>query len=188
MRLFVAVPIPAAQRMALSDAAAALRDGSPRARWERAEKLHLTLAFLGEVAGEQLGGLVDALRDAAGQEAALDLRLGAPGAFPSAARARVLWVGVEDGERLTGLQRRVAGACAPYAESRETKPFHAHLTLARCDPPWPAPQVERFAAHLRGVASGPFPAREVVLVESELGRGGSRYRDVERLELTGAGG
>lgn len=185
MRLFVAVPIPAAHRLALTDAAAALRAGSPRARWEPAEKLHLTLAFLGEVAGERVAGLLDALREAAGQQVALDLRLGAPGAFPTAARARVLWVGVEDGERLTGLQRRVAEACAPYAESRETKPFHAHLTLARCDPPWPAPQVERFTARLRDVASGSFSAGEIVLVESELGRGGSRYREVDRLELTG---
>ena len=63
------------------------------------------------------------------------LSLGGAGAFPTAARARVLWTGVQgDRDGLGMLAMRVAAAARrarapPAQESREYEP---HLTLARC--------------------------------------------------------
>ena len=185
MRLFVAVQIPEAHRVALAAASATLRDMSPRARWERPEKLHLTLSFLGEVGADRIEALASALHGAVSSASPFTLRLGAAGAFPNPSRARVLWIGVEGDGALTALQERVAAAVAPFAERRDGKPFHAHLTLARCDPPWSASGVARFAERLSGVAPEPFRVEAVALVESELGRGGSRYREVARVDLAG---
>ena len=188
MRLFVAAAIPEAHRRRLASRLAALAGAAPRARWERPEKLHLTLRFLGEVAPERVEALGAALAAAAAAAAPLTARLTAAGAFPAAGRARVLWLGIEPEAPLARLQAAVEEAVAPFAERAEGRPFHPHLTLARCDPPWDARDVERFASALGMPAPEPFRIAAIALVESRLGPGGSRYRGVAALPLGGGAG
>ena len=66
MRLFVALNFPDPIRQALWQATARLRDLGLPVKWVRPEGIHLTLKFLGEVAGDQ----EDALRAALGRAAA----------------------------------------------------------------------------------------------------------------------
>lgn len=186
MRLFVALPLPEPLRHGLLAAVEPLRGRRPAARWERAEKLHLTLLFLGEVASDRLDGLVAELGRAVGPVARFEARLGGGGSFPAPARARVLWMGVDGGEAFDELRRRVAQSGGPFVERPDPKPFHPHLTLARCDPPWEAESVRRFVDILEPLRGERVPVDHLALVESELGRGGSRYRDVARFALAGA--
>ena len=69
-----------------------------------------------------------------------DVRLGGGGAFPSERRARVLWLGVDEGaELLAQLAGAVGALLAPLGYEPEDRPFHAHLTLARLGRPSDAP-------------------------------------------------
>jgi len=52
VRLFVALEIPAAVRENLAALIRELRPLAPQAKWVRAEKLHVTLKFIGEVPEE----------------------------------------------------------------------------------------------------------------------------------------
>ena len=63
-RLFVALTAPEPVRGEVEKAQAELRRCVPRARvtWTRREQFHLTLKFLGNVAGERVGQLVEAAR------------------------------------------------------------------------------------------------------------------------------
>ncbi|HNZ97239.1 MAG: RNA 2',3'-cyclic phosphodiesterase [Acidobacteria bacterium] len=187
MRLFVAVAIPEAHRQRLGERLRALGPASPRARWERAEKLHLTLRFLGEVAPQRLPELEAALAGATASASPLTVRLTAGGAFPPAGRARVLWVGAEPEAGLVTLQQAVATAVAPFAEREEGRPFRPHLTLARCDPPWEAREVARFVSELGTPAPEPFPVTACQLVESRLGPGGARHTGIASFPLGGEG-
>lgn len=187
MRLFVAIAIPEGHRRALAARLAGAAARGPRARWERPEKLHLTLRFLGEVDAGRVEALAAALRAAVAPLAPFAARLASAGAFPSVRRARVLWLGVEAGHPLARLWAAVDEACRPFAERPEERAFHPHLTLARCDPPWDERAVERFAAALGAPAPAPFAVAAVSLVESRLGPGGSRYREVAPLPLGGDG-
>ena len=107
-------------------------------RWTGRDAWHLTLAFLGEVTEPVCARLVPRLERAAARRPRLSLSLGGAGAFPGAARARVLWTGVQGepralaalaGSVATGARR--AGAPPP----EEGRRFRAHLTLARCREP-----------------------------------------------------
>ena len=57
IRLFVALDLPEAIR----DALLAVQGGVPGARWSRAEQMHLTLRFIGEVAENVARDIDDAL-------------------------------------------------------------------------------------------------------------------------------
>ena len=95
MRLFVAVAVPEHAADELDDAVAPLRPSWPGLRWTGREAWHVTLAFLGEVNETVSARLVPRLERAAARHPGLPVRLGGAGAFPGAARARVLWTGVQ---------------------------------------------------------------------------------------------
>lgn len=187
MRLFVSLPVPAELRRAIAQPAERLRARLPKARWEAAEKLHLTLAFLGEVDAARLPELTAALRDAVADRPVLSLALGPAGAFPTPQRARVVWLAVaEPSGALAALQAAVAEATRRFAERADERRFHAHLTLARCDPAWPRAACEGLAAGLADLAGRSWTARSLALMESELQRGGARHREVAAFDLGAA--
>jgi RNA 2',3'-cyclic 3'-phosphodiesterase len=168
MRLFVAVALPAGAAGELDSAVAPLRLAWPELRWTGRDAWHLTLAFLGEVDEEVLGELGERLERAAARHARLSLSLGAAGAFPTAARARVLWTGIEGDRRgLAGLAASVAAGArrAGVALAPDRRRYEPHLTLARCRAP---ADVRTLVATLAGFAGTPWAAGEIYLIRSRL--------------------
>lgn len=105
-------------------------------KWVKPEQMHITLAFLGEVSPDFIEGAKVELREVAGRFKPFECRLEGLGAFPSAVRARVLWVGLKTGEReLTEVQREVSRALARLGYVPEKRPFSPHLTLGRLREP-----------------------------------------------------
>ena len=62
MRLFAALPIPDPAQAAIVSLLAELRRSDWPVRWVRAEGIHLTLKFYGEVAPERLDVIEEAVR------------------------------------------------------------------------------------------------------------------------------
>jgi 2'-5' RNA ligase len=105
----------------------------PPLRLVEADDLHLTLFFLGPVEGARRAGLEQALAGALDASLAPELELGPSGAFPSAARPSVLWIGVRERgiERLDELQAGVARACRGQGFRRDPRAWTPHVTVAR---------------------------------------------------------
>lgn len=139
------------------------------------DTLHLTLAFLGEVAGSRLEDLKEAAHRAP-KPAAFELRLDRAGYWR---HNRILWVG--PAAPPPALKNLAAGLAASLGEagfSLEARPFQAHMTLIRksADPmPLLLPDLP------------PWPVEEMVLVSSRLTAHGPRYRAITRWPLAAAG-
>jgi RNA 2',3'-cyclic 3'-phosphodiesterase len=179
MRLFVAIALPAAAAGELDSAVAPLRLAWPELRWTGRDAWHLTLAFLGEVDEELTGKLGDRLKRAAARHPRLSLALGGAGAFPAAARARVLWTGIRGDRRgLAALAASVAAGArrAGVPPTQEGRRYEPHLTLARCRAP---ADVQTLVATLGGFAGTPWTAGEIYLIRSRL-------QDQPRYETLGA--
>ena len=181
MRLFVAVAVPVHAADELDDAVAPLRQSCPGLRWTGRDAWHLTLAFLGEVTEPVCASLGPQLERAAAGRPRFSLSLGGAGAFPGAARARVLWTGGQ-GEPLGALAEDVAKgarrAGAPPAE--EGRRFRPHLTLARCREPV---DVQPLVHGLSGWTGTPWTTGEIYLIRSHLP--GGRPHDRPRYETLG---
>jgi RNA 2',3'-cyclic 3'-phosphodiesterase len=149
---------------------------------------HLTLRFLGEVAPERNDAIAARLADVARQSRPFVLRLEGVGAFPSPARARVVWLGVTTGrEEVVGLARRVRDALDPEFGGTSEE-FVPHLTLFRVR----SPADRRAAAELlAGTRPAPPPrdvrVDELHLKESILGARGAVHRTVASFRLGGGG-
>jgi RNA 2',3'-cyclic 3'-phosphodiesterase len=93
MRFFAGIELDAAARNACVAVQDRLRAAGFDARYEAAEKLHITLAFLGRVDDLQLDDVIAALDQVAARHASFDLTLDRVGAFPHERRPRVIYVG-----------------------------------------------------------------------------------------------
>lgn len=166
MRTFVAV-VPPPESLAPLVAAAGPWRGAFPASWVPPERLHLTLVFLGEVADPAPFG--EALAEAVAGMVPFVLRVSGGGAFPRAARAKVLWAGVEGDlpalVRLARVTRRTARAARIDVER---KPYAPHVTVARLRGRAPV-DVTGAVESLAAVCGEPWTVREVVLMRSVLG-------------------
>lgn len=150
---------------------------------------HLTLRFLGEVPRERTAHLVDALQPVGTSTAPFDVTLEGVGAFPSAERPRVVWVGASEGAaELTRLAERVREALAGEGEPDRRETFSPHLTLFRVRS---GTDRRRAIELLSGAVPPPSPRRfhvgEFVLKESELSPRGATHRTLATIPLRGAG-
>jgi 2'-5' RNA ligase len=146
----------------------------PRAQW------HITLRFLGPVAAPDR--FVAVLRHALAGLATGRIALGDSGAFPTPARATVLWVGVHEGaEWLRGPAGAVERAAVGAGLAPEPRPFRPHLTLARIRTPRPIQPL------LREIGSDPIgPAwtvDDVVLFESDTRADGAVHHPIHSFHL-----
>jgi RNA 2',3'-cyclic 3'-phosphodiesterase len=179
-RLFLAVDLDRAARRAAAAACARLATGLGRAgddvRWVEADKLHVTLRFLGSLPPGRAAAVRDALAPG-WRTAAFDLGLGGAGVFPSSGRPRVVWLGLSTGgNALAALQAEASGRLATAGSEPEARRFSPHLTVGRVRRP-----AAGLGAALRQAAGqiGPHLARwrvdHVTLYESRLSPAGSHY-------------
>lgn len=167
-RLFVGLAVPPllAQQLTL------LGGGIEGARWEPADKLHLTLRFLGSVDGGLRSTLHDALASVRATPFALTLR--GCGHFPPRGEPRSLWIGVEDCAALVRLQETIESAVRDVGFAPDSRGFAPHVTVARLKR---AP-TKKVAAWLSSHAlwdAPPFEVDAFTLYSSILNQAGSRY-------------
>ena len=185
VRVFIAIKLPEEVRSQAAAHLASLRASvrEVRVSWQRADNLHLTLKFLGEIEQARIPSLSQASMRAAEHSQSFKLTIEGTGAFPSRGLPRVLWLGVVDSTgALSHLQTRLEEECAGEGFKREERPFSPHLTVGRVRAPQGAHELGRLHRE-KGFNSAEFEVNEIYLMRSELGPGGSRYTVISRHEL-----
>lgn len=196
MRLFIAVDVSDEIRAHAAGLRRAIVGRDPRLerglRWVAVEHLHLTLRFLGELAGEAAGHLEAELAVPLAS-APFTWRLGGVAWLPGPARPRVLVCRIGDGaDALVALQAEVEARVQRAAvAAADTRPFLAHLTLARVRDGRES-DVARARDALSGLTAGDdVPAARVdavTLYESRLSPRGPTYTPLARAPLGGGAG
>ena len=171
MRMFAAV-VPPPEALDHLDAFLDVRREAGNFRWVQADQVHVTLAFLADVAERKLDDLLERLGRAASRRTSLQTRIVGGGAFPHAARAKVIWTGLDlDETGRTELDRLATGCRAAATRAGiavDGARFRPHLTVARTRTPH---DVSSWVRLLDGYAGPGWPVEAVTLVESHLGEG-----------------
>jgi 2'-5' RNA ligase len=200
-RLFVALELPGEVREALVRWRSPILARLPGLRAVAPGAMHVTLCFLGWRSEGEIKEIGAACQTVSGEPAVL-LSLHGPVWLPPK-RPRVLAVQLDDAEgalaRIQSELSRALQAGGWYVP--ETRPFFAHVTVARVSrgarvrppelapAPLLAPAPELAPAPL--LAPAPelhFDGSTVVLFRSRLGPAGARYEPLERVELGGERG
>ena len=190
MRLFVAAEISEEARAAIARAVEALRRKFEGVRWEGPEKYHFTLKFLGEVGADRLESVTEGVSRASLGVDPFTVRLKGFGSFPPGGNPRVVWIGADEGgAELSALGRRVEADMAALGFAPEAREFHPHVTIGRVRGGGRSGSLaglrEALLARAGESLGGEFRVERVVLLESRLGPGGSRYTLVRAAPLRG---
>src|SRR4029077_13348602 len=189
-RLFVALEIPSAVRDNLAALIDELRAADAaatknKARWMRAENLHVTLKFIGNVDARKL----DAIRAALGEVSAggaVELRFRGVGFFPNEKRPRVLWAGIVASANLAPLAAELEARLEKLGIPRETREFAPHLTLARFDPPGISEKLQSAARENTAREFGAVSTGEFHLFESKTRSTGAEYTRLSSFSIAKA--
>ena len=178
MRLFVALGIPEDIRAAIAALICELKPLDDSWKWTRAENLHVTLKFLGEIPSDKLEGLKEALRRVdSGWPMAV--KFGGLGFFPDGRKPRVLWVGMEAPLSLRTLARAIGEAVAKVGAPQEEREFTPHLTLARNKDGRVSERLRSALAKHSSSQFGEMNASAFHLMESKLKSTGAEYTTLE---------
>jgi len=195
VRLFAAIDLDEGARRVAANSARLLAasldrsDAGVRVRWVAAEKLHVTLRFLGSVTDPQVELVRRTLHDP-WSTPAFTARLGDVRLFPGSGPPHVVWLDVDEGlTQMSTLKTELEERLAPIGFEPETRPFRAHLTLGR---------VKR---RIGGAAAAPLRAlllehrsepvrwmvNRVTLYESRMSERGGTYHVVDQVTLLSSG-
>lgn len=184
MRAFIAIELPLKIKESLARLMKDLQREGVQGRWVPLDNIHLTLRFLGNIQDEQVGDIVRLMEETAEGFHPFTVSLEGLGAFPHAARPRVLWVGVGDGkEPLSRLQAQLEKGLVSMGFPPEDKAFKPHLTLARFKFPKVEVRKRVYQACRKREKEGwgTMEAASVILFESILSPQGACYRKVEEV-------
>jgi len=182
-RTFVALELSRPLRAGILRLAETLKARGVRASWSKDDTLHLTLKFLGDVEEADLPEVIEAVRRAARDVPPFSFTSGGVGAFPSARRPRVIWVGVEATEALLGLQAEVDRELAALGFPREERRWTPHVTVGRIRDPQGSSGFDATLASLK-CPEETVDVNEVLVMKSTLAPGGAIHEAVARIRLT----
>ena len=174
IRCFVAVDIPDSVRTRLKEAQDALRALALPLRFSDPSGIHLTLKFLGNRDESEIGRIRESLEGIA-PLGTFEARIEGLGVFPNLRAPRIVWAGANPAEPLAHLQSTVE-ASLDWTGTREDRPFHPHLTLARVKE---SRGLGRLSEYIKGNAvsfeAGIVQVDRFHLYQSLLGASGSTY-------------
>jgi RNA 2',3'-cyclic 3'-phosphodiesterase len=188
MRTFIAVPLADEIHRKLAALIQRLKEPGNRAvRWVAPENIHLTLKFLGEVAGDKVRDITQALEELAGECHPFDICIQHTGAFPNLKRPRVFWVGISQYEELKNIQGLVEKKMEKLGFEGENRSFSPHLTLGRVNDAASHSDLDRViekTTREQAVDLGSVHVEEMHLFKSELTPRGSIYTTLFTVHLS----
>ncbi|MCX6677332.1 MAG: RNA 2',3'-cyclic phosphodiesterase [Methanothrix sp.] len=178
MRCFVAVELPLPMREEMGRLQS--RIATDGLRLVRAELVHVTMKFLGDVPQEKVGAVAEALGRV--KAAPFLVRVKGMGAFPGRA-VRVVWLGLEGD--FQELFQKIEQALSPLGFAPEARGFSPHVTLGRVARPGAEMNLRLGAkiANFSGLDLGSFTVDRFYLKKSTLTRGGPIYEDLAGFPL-----
>ena len=126
-RLFVAIDLPDSTREFLTDLDPHIRG----VRWTECAQMHLTFGFFGDVPQDVELNLREKLT--AIEFGAFFLPVNSVGSFSSRGAPKIIWVGVGKAHpHLFQIHKRVQEAALAVGIEPDLRPWHPHITIARC--------------------------------------------------------
>ena len=183
LRTFFAMELGDDARRVAADVAERLtaEPGGDAVRWTRPEAYHVTLRFVGRTPVDRVVEMARAVQSRIAGTAPFRLALGALHAFPSPRRPRVVVLDLTPAEPITALASAVEQGVVEAGFAPEERAFRPHLTIGRVREG--TRRAPRLHASLGPSEPAPFDVASIVLFQSVLAAGGSRYTPLARIEF-----
>ena len=189
-RIFIAINLPEDIRRKLSDYQKKIEElftpyrseasGSGPIKWTKQDNIHITLAFLGYIADEELINVCRAVKEAASKHLSFSVDLFKICYGPTDKKPpSMVWTIGEKSEEFASLKDDLDKSLA-ISEKRQ---FSPHITLGRIRK-WEWQRIEpEERSEVDEEIDLSFPVDSIELMESVLKRGGAEYSVLESFSL-----
>ncbi len=185
MRFFIALEITDQNRTQIRQIQQEVAQVLPEARLTNPEKLHLTLAFIGEQPDSLKERLVETLAKATRDIPPFEITPGYINGFPSLHHPNVLWIGVKgDIDRLIVIQQRLEDELTDLKLPVDTRPFMPHITIAKFNSPEISHKIEDQLREIMDRHLDPIYIDSIKLFESIPDSGLHSHNTLAEIRLT----
>jgi 2'-5' RNA ligase len=183
IRAFVAIPLSAEVMKKAAQVQRTLAESLPGMNWVRSEGMHLTLRFFASIDEETLDRIGEVMLSVGRLFPPFQIEARGVGAFPSAGRPRVIWLGLRHDEPLRNLHAALEEELEGIGIPAEERRFKPHLTLGRARRRLPPAQ--EVLKPYQDFSGGTMPADRLILFESRLQPSGALHLPLKTVALAG---
>lgn len=153
-------------------------------KWERKDKFHATIKFLGDVSEEKLSAVLNEIDAIVSDFSETEVIYQSLGAFPNKKNPRVIWIGCDNPDGiLLNLKNAFDHNLSRFGFEIENRPFHPHITLGRIKS---SNQLKNLHPMLENLTFEPQKAliNEILVMKSVLKPEGSEYSILQTIPLS----
>lgn len=188
MRTFIAIELPAQIQDKLSELQTLLKKSGADVKWVEPKNIHITLKFLGEIDEDKSVKITGIIEDIAERSKQFHISLSSLGAFPKIEFARVIWVGIDKGDKETkALAKELEEKFEKLEIHKEERLFSSHITIGRVRSPLNKDKLAKTLEEMENYFSGKnieFNVTRISLLKSTLGSSGPIYEPLKEANIT----
>ena len=186
IRAFICFKLPRRIILSIRELQESIKDSGLKIRWVKAENIHLTIKFIGDIRLSDINDIGLAIKETAGEFAPLLLSAQGLGVFPNLKRPRVIWTGLSGQiEELIGLQKILDKKLRFIGFPKEKRPFKGHLTIGRVKGRLDSRKLSEFMNRFNKFETKQFSGDRIFLMQSELKPSGPIYTKLMSEPLSG---
>ena len=181
IRCFIAIALPQEIKIGLEQYIRSLRKISPDIRWVRAENIHITLKFLGEIEQDLLDKVEFSLKSISEVFQPFYIYLKGSGSFPNEKRPRIIWVGIEalQNNLLLKIYNWIENRLETLGIKKEQRKYTPHLTIGRIKFPQNMNKLFQYMKQYP-FQGEQFGVKEILLMQSLLKPSGVEYKVIDK--------
>jgi 2'-5' RNA ligase len=179
-RLFISLNIPGDIKNKIVDLRNSVIVNKSNYKWEKEDKLHLTLKFIGDVEENLIEKIIDKISFLK-EEKHFECELTGFGVFYQRKIPKILWAGININPDPSGIILNLNYELEQLNIPKEEKPFRPHLTILRLKGFEGEDFINAFKNYKFNSLN--FISNEISLRESKLLRSGSVYNEINKFIL-----
>jgi RNA 2',3'-cyclic 3'-phosphodiesterase len=179
MRVFLAIEIPGAIKEHLSMVTKTMSQRISGVKWVKAEGLHMTLKFFGEIGENKVQEIEEALEGINKQHPAIPMQLKEINVFPDLMRPRVIVAALQEGvDNVKAIFHDIESRLLAVGIEKEKRGFTPHITIGRVKD-----TALLLKKNLLPLEEKRFILDNLVLYQSTLTREGALYTPLKEIKL-----
>lgn len=184
MRFFIALEIPEDSKSELSDLQKKLKAIIPQIRISDTDKLHLTIAFIGEKPDSLKEPLIEVMTNATEGVGPFTITPGYIDGFPHLHTAHTLWIGVKgDIDKLLLIRHKIKDGLTHLDLDTDERRFIPHIALGKINDFKISPSEELELQKLESKNFQPITVSSIKLFESTPNSGFHTHNTLAEIKL-----
>ena len=182
MRVFLAVEVDKKLLDKISEVQKEFAKCEAPIKFVETENLHCTLKFFGEIDENKLNEIIKAIEGKIKNHEPFKISIKKTGVFPNERYIRVLWLGMEDIEPFTDLQKDLDEDFVKMGFKKE-RSYKPHLTIGRVKGAKNKAELLSKLQDIGDVEIGEMEISKIFLKKSELTPVGPIYTTIKEFDL-----